>query len=372
MPTTRNIHPMPDGRYRVRFKLGKKERTKICATEKDAKDYIIGAKKGIFAAGQRFLTLTEKEQIRIMVLLEKASADKGYGHGITVFETAMKFYEENAPKDGIPCVSEAVEQLIVDWKAEGANHRYISNAGGVLRRFGKAHLKPIDKVTPGNVDTWLKTFEKAQRKTLKARISKLLSFSVVKGWIEINFCKDMQVARSKKKPILIPTFDEIDDLLSVLEVSEKYRPLLRPYSLRLYAGPRVNESLDTRVREEGGMLILPEEAAAKNGPARHFELPEAYMACAKWCDDKNVPLLDEAEFHRLDLEFRKERGIAKQAKWKNWQRHSYASYKLPLLKGNLDELAEQMGNSVQVLRNHYLGKVTPGDVTRFWARRPRG
>ncbi len=103
MPTiSRNIRQLPDGRYRVRFKLGKKERTKICATEKEAKDYIIDAKKGIFAAGQRFLTLTEKEQIRLMVLLEEASADKGYGHGITVFETAMKFYEENAPKDGIP------------------------------------------------------------------------------------------------------------------------------------------------------------------------------------------------------------------------------------------------------------------------------
>ncbi len=119
------------------------------------------------------------------------------------------------------------------------------------------------------------------------------------------------------------------------------------------------------------MLILPEEAAAKNGPARHFKLSEAYMACAKWCDDKKVPLLDEAQFHPLDLEFRKERGISGQAKWKNWQRHSYASYKLPLLKGKLDKLAEEMGNSVQVLRNHYLGKVTPKDVKRFWARRPR-
>jgi integrase len=372
MPTIgKNIRPMPDGRFRVRYKLGKKERKKICASEAEARQFLKDEKKGILATGRGHLLLTESQRRRVMLMLEDLSANKGFAHGVAVLETAVQHYKKHAPKKGIPMVADAVEQLIAKWKVKGRDRTYISNAGGVLRRFATAHPMPIDKVSPLNVSNWLDSLAGTDKKTSKARVSKLLSFAVLNEWIKVNYLKDMQVDRTTPKSIPIPSFGEIDELLSALENSEKYRPLLRPYTKRLYAGPRTKESLDERVREEDGMMIVPAGAAAKKGPARQYRLSEAYMASAKWCDDKKLPFLDRGQFNRLDLAFRKEIGISGQTKWNNWQRHSYASYMIPLLKGDLDELAEQMGNSPQTLRNHYLGNVQPEDVPRFWSRRPR-
>jgi hypothetical protein len=40
------------------------------------------------------------------------------------------------------------------------------------------------------------------------------------------------------------------------------------------------------------------------------------------------------------------------------------------LKGDLKELAAQMGNSPQTLKNHYLGNVMRKDADKLWTLRP--
>ncbi len=46
-------------------------------------------------------------------------------------------------------------------------------------------------------------------------------------------------------------------------------------------------------------------------------------------------------------------------------RHSYASYRLPLLGGHLDALAGEMGNSVREIVGHYR-KVTSRTTAEEW------
>jgi integrase len=51
-------------------------------------------------------------------------------------------------------------------------------------------------------------------------------------------------------------------------------------------------------------------------------------------------------------------------------RHSYASYWLPKYK-NRGQLAEQMGNSIKTIKDHYKKVVKASDVDAFWSIIPR-
>jgi hypothetical protein len=369
LPTySKNIKQMPDGSWRVRFKLGNKEKKKTFGKEEEAKEYLKEAKSGIIKMGHRWGFLTDGQRSRIMVVLEDLSEGKGDTHAVMMLEKAGKLFKETKAKEAGCTVSYAVEALIDHWKQAKMNGKYVSNAGGLLRRFASAHPKPIKMLKPSEARAWWNSLGK-NKKTGKARLSALLTFAEENEWAE-NFVKGkMVLERSTPEPPEIPTFAEIKAELDFLVGSEKYRPLLRPYMLRLLAGPRTKESLDPRVREEEGMLLVPTGAAAKRGPARLFKVPE-YLAWKKWCDEKKLPILSTGQFNKLDGEYRAERGMTHQKKWHNWQRHTYASYMISKLKGNAKKLAAQMGNSPQVLKNHYLGKVLAKDAHKLWTLTP--
>lgn len=369
LPTyARNIKELPDGQWCVRFRLGNKTTRRRFPTKDDAKNYLGKAKSGIVKLGHLWAFLTHGQRARIMVVLEDLSEGKGNTHAVSELEKAGRLYKKTKSNEEGHTVSFAVEALIQHWKDAGRNSTYISNAGGLLRRFALAHPKSIKMLKPSDARAWWNSLGK-NKKTGKARLSALLTFAEEHGWAE-NFVKGkMVLERSTPEPPEIPTFPEIQTEIDFLVGSEKYRPLLRPYMLRLLAGPRTKESLDPRVREEEGMLLVPSGAAAKGGPARHFKVPE-YLAWKKWCDEKKLPILSKGQFNKLDGEYRAERGMTRQKKWHNWQRHTYASYMVAKLKGNLKKLAAQMGNSPQVLKNHYLGKVLAKDAHKLWTLTP--
>ena len=370
LPTySKNIKQMPDGSWRVRFKLGNKEKKKTFETKDDAKDYLKDAKPGIIKLGHLWAFLTHNQRARIMVVLEELSEGKGDTHAVSELEKAGRLYKKTKSKEAGCTVSYAVEALIEHWKKAGRNGKYVSNAGGLLRRFAELHPTPIKLLKPIDARNWFNSLGK-NKKTGKARLSMLLTFAEENGWAE-NFVKGkMVLERSDPESIQIPSFAEIQTEIDFLVGSDQYRPLLRPYMLRLLAGPRTKESLDSRVREEEGMLLVPAGAAAKGGPARHFKVPEAYLAWKKWCDEKKLPILTTGQFNSLDGEYRAERGMTHQKKWHNWQRHTYASHMIAKLKGNVKKLAAQMGNSPQILKNHYLGKVLAKDAHKLWTLSP--
>ena len=57
-------------------------------------------------------------------------------------------------------------------------------------------------------------------------------------------------------------------------------------------------------------------------------------------------------------------------KWKhNALRHSYGSYRMPILK-NANELALEMGKSPAMIFRHYRELVKPAEAEKFWAIMP--
>jgi len=50
-------------------------------------------------------------------------------------------------------------------------------------------------------------------------------------------------------------------------------------------------------------------------------------------------------------------------------RHSFASYWLPIHK-NRNALAEEMGNSVEVIKDHYRRPILKVTATKYWALAP--
>jgi hypothetical protein len=60
------------------------------------------------------------------------------------------------------------------------------------------------------------------------------------------------------------------------------------------------------------------------------------------------------------------RDRAKREQGSNGFRHSYASYRIRHLKGNLPELAQEMGNSPKEIINSYKRNVTDADADKWF------
>ncbi len=371
MPTvTRNIRKMQDGRWRVRYRLGTREIKRIFETEAGAKEFVNQERQRILAKGRTALALTQLQDARILMLLTEMSEDGDYEEGLKNLERAAKAYKKAGLLGGDPTVAEVVERLVASWKKLGRDPTYISNAGGLLKRFGESFpSRTLRSLSLTELEGWIADLNAADPKTPKARLSALYSFARRSSLVETNIVKEIVLQRQKKKQVPIPTFAEIDRVMSALCVTAEYRPLLSGYSRRLFSGARAKEARDVRVRVESKSLIVPAGAAAKNGDARQVNLDDTALAWERWCDQHVGREHTPAQIARLDRNFRTAMGMVGK-KWCNWQRHSYASYKLPLLGNDLEELAQQMGNSVRVLKNNYLGNVTEADVPLFWALRP--
>lgn len=92
-------------------------------------------------------------------LLPQGESRKVMTQGVVALEKAVKFFcdhVKNQPQEKPKVISDAVEELLAVWKSERKDRLYISNAGGILRRFAAAHPGVlVSTLTAGNIQTWL-------------------------------------------------------------------------------------------------------------------------------------------------------------------------------------------------------------------------
>jgi integrase len=175
-------------------------------------------------------------------------------------------------------------------------------------------------------------------------ISVALEFARRRGCAKINAAADVRIARKLRGEVTILTPDEVASLL------HKCAPDLVPYiAICAFAGLRPLEAsaLDW---SDVHLDMLQIEVRAKHSKTRRHRLVPIQPNLLKWLAPLRKPAGTIGYSRRY---FRAAYAAVGIATWKNdVLRHSYGTYRLPILK-SAEALALEMGNSPDVIFRHY-------------------
>ncbi len=267
-------------------------------------------------------------------------------------------------------VQDLIDARITQAQRIGSSKRHIDDLESRLNRFAKAFGKRnAANVTPSEIEQWIyKTTKNAVTFGNFARaINSVFTLALKQGKVRENPVSRIEapkVVRAAPK-VLKPA--ELHALLTA--ASQRLHPLL---VLQAFAGVRRAEAerltwAHIHLETEEPCVELPSEVT-KTNRRRSVSLPPNAVEWLKNLPrDQEGPLGISASAYRDDLT-----QAAKTAKitWdENLLRHSYGSYRLAQIK-NAAQVAEEMGNSPQVVRTHYQNLVRPEVVADYWKITP--
>ncbi len=265
-----------------------------------------------------------------------------------------------------------VKEFIRAKQADGLSTRYIKDCEVRLGRFGRDFQVPITSVKTADIDVWLRALMQSprSRNNFRVLIVTLFSYARSAGYLpkdRLTEATDVARAKDKGGDIQIFTPDELSRLLA--SAGNAVMPYL---ALGAFAGIRTAEQLrltwdcirfDRKVIEvKAGMAktmqrrLVPlsnnlalwlRRVAKPSGPVLTLARPEKTAAevVGAMCD----PVIP----------------------WKrNGLRHSYASYRLAILK-DAGKLALEMGNSPSMIFSNYRELVAEEDANQWFALVPK-
>jgi len=320
-------------------------------------------------------------------------------HGAGIVDAAKhyaSYLESEKRRNSSKLVSEALDE----WKAsydskdrDVLSKREISSRSGIFKRhFGTFKL---GELTPDKILAWIESYEAQPgkiaspqtRANLKTKFSQFLKFSKLKGWIENNPLEGIQIDRPPRAPVAILDLKQVRRILSAADASEN-RDIVLPYAaVCLFAGLRPNSEAEQLRWQDinfstGDIHVRAE--TSKTREERFVPMEANLIAWLESCPIRHpgpiIGLIPGRFSQRWD-------GIKRLAGYKvgaepdkgwpamaqDWpvdaMRHTFASMWLATHKSRA-ELAERMGNSEKIIRQHYRRAIRPEVAQEFWEIMP--
>jgi integrase len=280
-------------------------------------------------------------------------------------------------------VSECIERYLATRQADFERdelsrlslYEIQARAKQVSAALGGIHIAEFDGA---KVKTYLDSFPVTARTrvNIRLRLSRFFAFCVSEGWIERNPCEKIKL-RAKRSDTRILTIEAAKDLLTKAQASEFAAAVAVPYvALGLFGGLRPGEAeqLDWGQVDFATKSIEVLGSTSKGRETRHVHMEPTLI---KWLRPyaKKSGLVVGPNFRKNFETVKRACGYDPKAKATRWVqdilRHSFASYWLPIHK-NRNALAEEMGNSVEVIKDHYRKPIHKAVATKYWALVPKG
>jgi integrase len=307
-------------------------------------------------------------------------------HGKTVMD-AVNFYVAHLESEEKKRQSQTVHALAAEWlrtkKAQeakgtlrertvidiGVTSRTLQNQWGSLR---------IAEMTTEHFEKYLDGLEVKQQTyaNIRSQFSQFFNWCISKGYTNENPLKKIEVTLPPRD-VQILTVKEAQKLM---QKAESGFPELTVYcAVCLFGGLRPTEAKLLKWQdihlEEREITVLHQTSKVKETRNVHIEDTLFYWLKAHKGDKKGF-IVKQKGFRTATEKFRIGLGykIGKENEdgptWvEDILRHSYASYWLPKYK-NRGQLAEQMGNSIKTIKDHYKKVVKASDVDAFWSILP--
>lgn len=226
--------------------------------------------------------------------------------------------------------------------------------------------KSICNLSVGEFETWLQAshFSPWSMKGIKSVCSEFFKWCIKQGWMQTNPAQFMRIAQDLQEvKILAP--DMVEKLLSAANASP-FRDRAYTYVLLgLFAGLRPSEADDLEFKDIDFKTSEIRVASRKlRGQVRYVpigkELNEK-LKDMKWTGQlKSSNWRKQFDSIKLMAGFNKDNPFPSDG-----LRHSFASYWLAI-HNDRPRLAEIMGNSVDIIRNHYRKAIPKGQAEEFW------
>ena len=299
---------------------------------------------------------------------EFAQARKILAGGATLVEAA-RFYAKHHPAQ-MPrkSVREVLDELLAAKRSDKKSDRYLSDLESRLGKFAAAFPKLISEITGPEMQDWLVSlnFAPRGRNNFRGVLSLFFNFARQRGYLpkqQPTEANDLTKAKAEETEIGIFSPKEMAKLLEHADES-----LVIYFAIGGFAGLRTAELQRLDWREVKLDQDVIEVTANKAKTARRRLVP-IQPNLREWLRpflQSSGPVCWLSTINQKASDFARKLGIA----WpNNGLRHSYASYRLARCK-SAPEVALEMGNSPQVVFQHYRELVTPRDAEKWWSIAP--
>jgi integrase len=268
-------------------------------------------------------------------------------------------------------VQQLIDARINQAQRKQSSKRHLDDLTHRLDRFATTFGKRnAGDVEPSQIEQWLHglALSPISFANFKRAINSVFSFAVKQGRLPSNPVTRVEAPKITHSAPAILTPGQVHAVLSA--ATPRLRVLL---VLQAFAGVRRAEAerlswahihLDTA----SPCIELPSEVT-KTNRRRSVELsPNAVAWLKPLATSSGAPLGLSATIYRSELG--KAAKVAEIQWEENLLRHSYGSYRLAQIK-NAAQVAEEMGNSPQVVRTHYQNLVRPESVALYWKITPK-
>jgi integrase len=283
---------------------------------------------------------------------------------------AARYYKKHVDVN-LPQVSaaEAVAKLHAAKQAEGLSRVYLNDIRWLLGDFARDFQCPLSSIQPEDLREYLnrKRVGLVAKENRRRLLVVLFNFAKRQGWLRPNeetAADALGPYKVKQREVEIYTPSEIARMLNAAD--KDFVPYL---ALVAFGGVRSAElhkglAWQSSIDFDRGHIIVP-AAIAKTGRKRKIPMQENLLAWLAPFRVKSGPIFD------IDPRRQIEKVVTGSGvNWKrNGLRHSFGSYRMELTK-NEGQVALEMGNSPQVVKDHYFEIVDERAAHDYWSIKP--
>jgi integrase len=353
-------------RYRVNEAQGPdgKRQRKFFETREAAEEYVKERTADTRAFGIHITTIPAHERAAIAYQLERL---KKLGWTLPA---AVDFIENHGKAAPSLPLGTVVDEFIKAKEKAGLRPRYLKALRASIKRFSLGQRqKLIADIIPAEIQEYItkNDWKPATMRSYLVDVRTLFAFAVKRKYVAENPALAVDLPRVEE---LSPGIISPEQAISILEKCITFAPDALPIIvLQLFGGLRRSEAEELTWDDVGDEFI---EIKAHVAKTRRRRLNKIMPQLRAWLDlardaGGKLPALNYADKLKLILE---KAGLRKE--WnQNALRHSFASYHFAKFK-NENETAALMGNSPQMVFQHYRELVKPELAERYFAIVPPG
>lgn len=335
-------------RYRLDYIENGERKRKLCGSRAEADLEAKTLKKDSSQVGEGWLAIPTEDRRQLIALWEK---------------TGGNLASVDMARTDARTITQAIAELIAAKKAAGRDDYYRKCLLQVLNQFavGRKSLR-VDRVTIGDVESFLDSKRLASRSTLRARLSTLFNFCVRRGYCLKNPCAQLEPVTYHKPPPQVFTPAQLKMCLEWLTVNPKG---FTWFVLTALCGLRPEEAQRTprkKIQIKDGHIIVDVQTTKVRQRRVVTPMVEAMQWLRISLNLGGKTPINEPFKRRLIKKLRKLLGF--KAWPKDITRHTAASIWLARIK-SAAEVAEQLGNSERVLKRDYKALVTAKQLESY-------
>ncbi|MGN6553219.1 MAG: tyrosine-type recombinase/integrase [Verrucomicrobiota bacterium] len=290
--------------------------------------------------------------------------------------TALEACRDWLKRNNVPVprktVAEAVADCLAAAKADKKSNARQKQLSAIFDAFKRDQNVMVSEITPAIVSQWLAGLDLSERTRRNYRdvLKFLCQFCVLRGYLTkgTDWLENVQKYSARKiGEIEIYSPEELAKLLENTEDG-----MLPFVAIQAFAGlrhaevARLDWSEIELSNEAGNSFIEVRAAKSKTGERRLVPVQDNLK---HWLEPHRKPRGPVCEYANTTKQLLKIAGDAK-VEWKhNGLRHSFISYRVAAT-ADVPRVADEAGNSVQMIRQHYLRRVKPSEATKWFAIEP--